>query len=176
MSSSSGVPAILEYALKTLEPSTSFGGRPPHITSASGKAYYAKLGEIKDVEQFAGEAESLKVFSAISPGIAPNVLINDVDEASGRPYMVSDYLDMSGRLNDASAKVLAKRLALEVHAHSSMKGYGFDVSTFCGATRFENTWCSTWDKAFGGMIESLLDRIGDEELSRLGNQVLARYV
>lgn len=173
------IPRILSSVLATLEPSVTFSGSPPRITSSSGNVYYAKLGVARDVEQFAGEAASLKVFSAISPRLAPNVLNNSVDESSGKPYMVSNYLDISGRLDEPAAKALAKRLALEVHAHSSEKGFGFDVPTFCGATRFDNTWCSTWDKAFGGMIMSLLDRIeaeggGDADLFQMGREVIGR--
>lgn len=175
------IPSILSSVLSTVEPSATFAGSPPRIASSSHRVYYAKLGTPQEVEQYTGEAASLRVFSAISPGLAPNVLTYDVDENSGRPYMVSDYLDISGRLGESAAKVLAKRLALEVHAHSNEKGFGFDVPTYCGVTRFENPWCSTWDKAFGGMIESMLDRIkagggGDAELFRMGSQVLTRYL
>src|ERR1700733_2493459 len=126
---------ILASALQTLDASATFSGRVPRIASSSGRAYYAKIGSASDVEQFAGEAACLKIFSAISPGIAPNVLSYDVDKNTGRPYMISDYLDIRGRLYEKSARVLAKRLALEVHGHTSENGmFGFDVPTFCGAT------------------------------------------
>lgn len=179
------IPPILGAVLIALEPDTTgtFTGSPPKVTSSSsGKTYYAKLGSSTphDVEQFAGEAASLAVFDAISPGLAPKVLVHGVSE-SGRPYMVSEYLDIAGPL---SAKLLAKRLATEVHAHSSPNArYGFDVPTFCGVTRFENEWCDTWNEAFGGMIQSMLDRIrvdaqggsdSDAELSRLGKLTVER--
>lgn len=176
------LPIILASALQRLDPSASFSGHAPRIISSSGKMYYVKLGSTSEVEQFAGEASCLKVFSAISPGIAPKVLSHNVDKNSGRPYMISDYLDVGGRLDDKAAKVLAKRLALEVHGHTSENGmYGFDVPTFCGTTRFDYKWCNTWDKAFGGMIESLLERIetgggGDTELFRMGKEVVNRWV
>jgi protein-ribulosamine 3-kinase len=174
------LPPVLASALRTLDPAATFSGRVPRIASSSGKTYYVKLGSPSDAEQFAGEAASLETFSTISPGIAPNVLSFGVDKNTGGPYMISDYLDMGGRLNDKAAKGLAKRLALEVHSHTSENGmYGFDVPTFCGATRFDNTWCETWDKAFSGMIESLLERIetdggGDAGLFRMGKQVVNR--
>ena len=42
--------------------------------------------------------------------------------------MISDYLDIGGRLNEESERVLAKRLALEVHGHTSENGmFDFDV-------------------------------------------------
>lgn len=174
------LPPILAATLRALDSSATFSGRAPRIVSSSGRIYYAKLGSPSDADQFAGEAACLKIFRAISPGIAPNVLACGVDTNTGRPYMISDYLDIGGRLNDQAAKELARKLALEVHSYTSENGmYGFDVPTFCGATRFDNKWCETWDKAFGGMIESLLERIktdggGDAELFRMGEQVVNR--
>ncbi|KAF8313827.1 Ketosamine-3-kinase [Clavulina sp. PMI_390] len=158
--------------------STSFSGHLPKVTSSStGKTYYAKLGSPREAEQYAGEAASLNVFASISPGLAPNVLAHGIDPASGKPYMVSDYLDLRGRLDDSAAKELAKRLALEVHAHGSENGmYGFNVATFCGATRFENTWRERWDECFSGMIRSLLERINDTELSSMGEKVVTRVI
>lgn len=179
----SSIPAIISTQLQRIDPSaTSFSGNLPRITAnPSGKVYYAKLGSSDEVEQFSGEAECLKVFSEIAPGLAPTVLAHGLDESNGNVYMISEYLDISRGLTDDSRKKLAQRLALDVHGHTSENGmYGFNVPTFCGATRFENTWSKSWSEAFGGMIESLLDRIEeaetDRELITLGRQVVERRV
>lgn len=177
----SNIPSAIQSQLERIDPSaTSFSGRLPRITaSPSGKVYYAKLGASNEIEQFSGEEACLRVFEEIAPGLAPTVLAQGVDESSGQPYMISEYLDVNSGLTNNSKDELAKRLALDVHGHTSENGmYGFDVPTFCGATRFKNTWCMTWKEAFGGMFESLLDRIEkegtDRDLIVLGRQVTER--
>lgn len=172
------IPPLLRSHLREIEPSASFSGHPPRITSSSGRVYYGKTGSPSEAEQFAGEAACLRTFAQASPGLAPNVLAHGVNPASGKCYMISDYLDIQSGLTSAPKSVLAKRLALEVHGYTSEKGYGFDVPTYCGATRFENKWCETWAEAYGGMIGSLLDRIEaqgtENELVRMGRKVQTR--
>ena len=132
------VSAILEQKLKEIEPDADFTFRFPLVSSSSGKRYFTKTGSASEKEQFTGEAESLKHIYAAAPGLAPKVLASGLDE-SGRPYFISEYLDMTSH-SGATMDKLATRLAGEVHVYTSEKGFGFDMPTFCGATRMANGW------------------------------------
>ena len=132
------VSSTIKEVLQEIDPDSEFDFSLPLVSSSSGKRYFAKTGSSSEKEQFTGEAESLKHIYAAAPGLAPKVLAHGVDE-SGRPYFVSDYLDMTSH-SGATMDKLATRLAGEMHVYTSDKGFGFDVPTFCGATRMENGW------------------------------------
>lgn len=164
---------------------TSSSGQPS-VKSSSGKAYFTKIGSPSDAEQYIGEAESLKAMHMAAPGLAPRVLAcatidKDTKESPpdvGRPYFVSEYKDM-GSLTDASAKVLARRLASEMHEYRSTQGFGFHVPTYCGETRLENGWFETWEECFDTLIAGLLTTLEKRgrysTLCKKGQQVRERY-
>ncbi|OCB89541.1 fructosamine kinase PKL/CAK/FruK [Sanghuangporus baumii] len=133
------VARILSQKLSEIEPGAKFLFNLPIVTSASsGKKYYAKCGRRSEREQYIGEIESLKHIYRAAPGLAPKVFHSGVDD-DGTPYMISDYLDIR-RHDSKTLTKLATRLATELHRYKSEKGFGFDVPTFCGATRLENGW------------------------------------
>ncbi|KAF7979395.1 hypothetical protein HWV62_42498 [Athelia sp. TMB] len=99
-----------------------------------------------------------------APGLSPKILVSGVTDGSdgeraGQPYFLSEYKDLSGRLTDEAADVLAKRLATELHAYKSDMGFGFAVPTFCGATRQENGWYDTWAEFYSQLIGGLLSKL-----------------
>ncbi|KAF9270585.1 fructosamine kinase [Marasmius fiardii PR-910] len=174
------IPEILLTALQSLEENvtTSFTGSLPKIHStSSGKTYFAKLGSSSETEQYNGEAESLKAIDAAAPGLAPKVFLSGTE--NGRPYFVSEYKDI-GTLSSASTS-LAKRLATELHIHTSPEGkYGFHVPTYCGATRMKNGWFDTWEECFQDKIAELLGYLkgqgGYKELCAKGEKVVNEVI
>ena len=133
------VAKILSQKLSEIETGAEFRFSLPVVTSlTSGKQYYAKSGRPSERDQYIGEAESLKHIYRAAPGLAPKVLSSGLDD-NGHPYMISEYLDIR-RHDGNTLKKLATRLATELHKHKSDKGFGFDVPTFCGATRQDNGW------------------------------------
>ena len=74
------------------------------------------------------------------------------------PYFLSEYKDI-GSLSTTTAEVLGKRLATELHTHKSENGYGFQVPTYCGATRQDNGWFETWPACFDALIGGLADKL-----------------
>ncbi|KIP10148.1 hypothetical protein PHLGIDRAFT_101768 [Phlebiopsis gigantea 11061_1 CR5-6] len=173
---------IISRAIHAVEPDVFLQKRPSHIQSTSGKAYFAKVGSLDEVEQFIAEAEALKAMHLAAPGLAPRlvdlgVIAKDAaenDSDIGRPYFVSEYKNMSA-LTDASAKRLAQRLATEMHACKSTHGFGFAVPTFCGRTKQDNGWYDSWEACYDALLGGLLSKLeangGFEELCRKGNQV-----
>ncbi len=178
------IPAILQAVLKRIEPSATFSGRPPRVSSSSGTTYFVKLGTPSEVEQYAGEAAALKLFDRSSPGIAPKLLEDGVDKITGRPYMISEYIDAgSSSLSNRTAQYLAEKLATQVHSLTSENGkFGFSIPSHCGVTKIQNGWFDTWEEAYSKMIGELLDGIEEQgrdpsgQLVKMGKEVLSRLV
>lgn len=136
------------------------------LRSSTGQRYFAKLGKTSDKDQYVGEAESLKAIELAAPGLAPKLIdcgtidsdTKERDSDVGRPYFLSEYKDI-GSLSPAAAKVLGKRLATELHAYESPKGFGFHVPTYCGVTRQDNGWYETWPECFDALVGGLADKL-----------------
>lgn len=171
---SSLVPPALIPLLKDLDSEAQFTYNPPIISSSSSVDYYAKLGRASEIEQYAGESESLRAIEAGAPGLAPKVLASGISGPDGLPYFISEYKHL-GPLTSSGAQRLAERLAKELHAHTSSKGYGFHVPTFCGPTRLSNGFYNTWEECYDAMIRDLLQslkqRPGNTILCEKGEQV-----
>ncbi|KAH0591003.1 hypothetical protein H2248_001114 [Termitomyces sp. 'cryptogamus'] len=176
--SKGGIPDVLFDQLKFLEQGADFTGIPPRVQSSSGKTYFVKYGSSVEQEQYKGEVESLRAMWEAAPGLSPRVLSSGVDSGN-RPFFISEYKDLH-RLGDATAKVLATRMATELHAKASEKGFGFHVPTYCGVTRLRNGWFETWEKCYSCMIGDLVDQLRNkgchEELCDLSNEVRERLV
>ncbi|CAE7076602.1 unnamed protein product [Rhizoctonia solani] len=173
------IPSLIE-TLQVLFPGETFrSGGAPRILSSSGRTYYGKAGTSSETEQYRAETRSLQLISAAAPGLCPNVISASHE---GRPYLISDYLELSSLSSSAGASsTLARRLASELHATRSENGkYGFECPTFCGATKIENGWYDTWAEAYGAMIGGLLDKLerksSYKELCSRGREVEHRVI
>jgi protein-ribulosamine 3-kinase len=179
------IPQHLLKELERLEPSAQFSGVLPQISSSSGKCYYAKVGSPKEREQYVGETESLKAIALAAPGLAPSLLAfrlvtehgEETEVSEAIPVFVSEYKNITP-LTVRSGAILGSRLAKELHIHTSSKGYGFEVPTFCGATRLRNGWYETWEQCFDALIGDLLSTLsvrgGYSELCRKGQDIRTR--
>lgn len=143
--------------LQELEPDASFSGSPPRITSTSGRVYFVKVGSPRERAQYEGERASLEAINEAADGLAPRVLSFGVLN-SGSPYFISEYKDL-GSLTKPAASRLAERMAIELHKKVSPNGFGFGIPTYCGVTRFQNGWFSTWHQCYASMIQDLLTQL-----------------
>jgi len=94
-----------------------------------------------------------------APGICPKIIADGVE--LDQPYMITEYKNLGGLTSSSSSK-LAKRLALELHTYypEVCNGkYGYEVPTFCGATKQANGWYDTWLDCFQAMLGSLLNQL-----------------
>jgi protein-ribulosamine 3-kinase len=183
----SAIPPHILKQLERIEPGTHFSGSLPRVSSSSGKSYYAKCGSPREIEQYVGEAESLKAMGSAAPGLVPSLLaLGFVDEngeetgsSEGRPFFISEYKDITP-LTERSATTLGRRLATEMHRCTSAKGYGFEVPTFCGATRLRNGWYESWEQCFDTLVQDMLSTLTERgnysELCRKGQDVRTRRV
>ncbi|KAG8910787.1 hypothetical protein FRC00_007557, partial [Tulasnella sp. 408] len=180
----SGIAPSVLNALNALDPDATYsqaGG--PKVKSSKGDIFFVKTGHARNYDHWKGEAESLKAMYAAAPGICPRLIaFGDDEESKQRPYMISEYKQFTS-LSSTSGKVLAKRMALELHepknSEAEAKGrFGFEWPTYCGATRLENGWFDTWDEAYASLIKTLLDGLRQEgrtysEICNLGDQVVS---
>ncbi|GJJ09752.1 hypothetical protein Clacol_003976 [Clathrus columnatus] len=178
----SGIPHPILNALARIEPDAKFVSHgSTHVQSlSSNQSYYVKMGRERDIEQYFGEAESLRVMATACPGICPHIFECFVDEeATKRPVFISEYKSL-GPLNKRSAVELGSLLA-EMHekGRNPTGQFGFAIPTYCGASRMRNGWENTWEKTFDKMMGDLLKCLEDvgefEELCRKGNQIRHKY-
>jgi protein-ribulosamine 3-kinase len=183
----SAIPPHILKQLERIEPGAHFSDSLPRVSSSSGKSYYAKCGSPREIEQYVGESESLKAMGSAAPGLVPYLLaLGFVDEngeetgsSEGSPFFISEYKDITP-LTERSATTLGRRLATEMHRYTSAKGYGFEVPTFCGATRLRNGWYESWEQCFDTLIRDMLSTLTERgkysELCRKGQDVRTRRV
>ena len=182
----SPIPGIFIKHLEKLEPNAQFTFSPPRLKSSSGATYYAKIGAASEHAQYTAEVESLKALGIAAPGLVPNVLASGSftqgDEESkpgtGRPYFLSEYKELRS-LSFGAATILGRRLAEDAHSYKGTNGFGFHVPTYCGPTRIENGWYSSWDKCYDALIAGLLFHLKSSRYSTLrakGEQVRQRHV
>ncbi|KIL71696.1 hypothetical protein M378DRAFT_65094 [Amanita muscaria Koide BX008] len=175
----SSVPIELVDILRRLEPDFDFEGPLPKVRSSSGKSYFAKIGSTSEEEQYVGETRSLQEIDKAAPGLAPKV-VSAGNLENGKPYMITEYKEI-GHLTDKGAAMLGKRLATELHAYKSPDGkFGFDVPTFCGATKQPNGWYESWDQCFSVLLGNLLKRLEGKsqyrDLCRKGEEIRSRII
>ncbi|EST09464.2 Fructosamine/Ketosamine-3-kinase [Kalmanozyma brasiliensis GHG001] len=164
---------------------TSRGGSTV-VAQPSGRRLFAKIES--SVEQTVGEAESLKAMGAALSDddgkggegkLTPEVHASGKSD-DGRAYLITDYLDLKPSISRSGQKVLGQRLA-EMHkrgVHPDGR-FGFGVATYCGVTRQENSWNTSWPKFWADQrIGDLVNRInadqGDPELKDLEQQMRDR--
>lgn len=162
------LPEFLLERLEEVKPDADFSGKLPKIQSSTGETYFVKQGSPRESEQYVGEAQSLQAMDAAAPGLAPKIFSYGVD-AEGNPYWISEYKSMT-RISGESANDLAKRLATELHQYRSKKGFGFEVPTYCGATRQKNGWYESWEQCYDAMIGNLLEGLSRKGYSEIVHQ------
>jgi protein-ribulosamine 3-kinase len=185
---SSAIPPHILKKLARIEPGAQFSGVLPQVVSSSGRAYYAKTGPPSDRGSYTTEAESLKALGLAAPGLVPTLLAfgfvdergRETDNGKGSPFFITEYKNMTA-LTERSGAILGRRLATEVHQHTSRKGFGSEVTPYYGgATRLRNGWYNTWeqyvDALIGDLLSALEARGGFSDLCRRGKDVRARRV
>ncbi|KAK5117490.1 hypothetical protein LTR85_008875 [Meristemomyces frigidus] len=117
--------------------------------------YFMKTGKGPEAEaMFEGEHQSLNAIHNAVPTLCPRSFGHGrLTDAPGKHYLVTDYLDLSGRLSStksAKGMSLAQKLAkLHTTPAPTPKGYdkpqfGFPATTCCGDTPQDNTFTSSW--------------------------------
>ena len=168
--------SIILQQLKKIEPDSNFSQTSNGYQGTA--RYFTKLGSPTEKDQYVGEAESLQAINTAAPGLAPKLLAFGTDEASSKPYFISEYKDLAP-LTESAARILGERMAKELHMYKSTQGFGFAVPTYCGVTRLENGWHESWQDCFSSLIGGLLAKLTRQEYKELvkkGETVRQRYI
>ena len=135
-----GLIKILEAKCADVGSKFSLVGPSKVLAQPSQRYLFAKLS--RDVPQVIGEAKSLEAMADASESdkdsthsLIPRVYASGKTEDGSKAYLVTDYLDMRGRLGAKSQRQLGEQLAKMHKNGTSPDGrFGFEVPTFCGAT------------------------------------------
>ena len=118
--------------------------------------YFMKTGLGREAEvMFEGEHASLNAIHNVVPTLCPKSFGHGkLADSSGKSFLVTDFLDLSGRSSGrgsfASGMTLAQKLA-KLHTtpapvpegHDSPQ-FGFPSATCCGDTPQDNTYTKSW--------------------------------
>lgn len=122
------------------------------LPSGESKSYFMKTGRGADAEtMFQGEHESLEAIRQCVPTLCPKSYGHGkLADSPSTYFLVTDFLDTSGRSGEGKAMSLAKKLAtLHITPAPTPDGYdkpqfGFPSTTCCGETPQDNTYSSSW--------------------------------
>ncbi|EPQ30104.1 uncharacterized protein PFL1_02221 [Pseudozyma flocculosa PF-1] len=173
---------ILEKDCASLGSSFSSAGPCRVLAQPSNRLLFAKL--TTPVDQVVGEGQSLRAMKDAleqcprgSESLVPAVHAAGVAADGKKAYLVTDYLDMNGRVGSRGQRLLGQRLAnMHKFGGNDRNLFGFDVPTHCGATEQDNTWTEKWsdfwaDRRIGEVIKRIAARSEDHELSTLEGQM-----
>jgi fructosamine-3-kinase len=160
--------------------------------------YFLKTSSSPDASIiFTGEHVSLAALSTAIPSLCPRPIGRGTYENDPRTsFLLTDFIEsdrssstqFSDHENDEPPLSLAAKLA-RLHslppsvAESHEKPvFGFPVTTFCGDTPLDNSWCSTWAEFFAERrLLAIADRFEklhgkDDELRNIVDRVCSEVV
>ncbi len=114
--------------------------------------YFMKTGRGIEAEvMFEGEHASLNAIHSAVPTLCPKSFGHGkLQDSKGMSFLVTDFLDLTGRSGSSSGMTLAQKLAkLHTTPAPLPDGYdqpqfGFPATTCCGDTPQDNTYSSSW--------------------------------
>lgn len=126
------------------------------LSNGSAMHYFLKTGKGAEAEaMFEGEHQSLNAIHSVVPTLCPKSFGHgQLQETKGTSFLVTDFLDLTGRSfgksSSSSSMTLAQKLAkLHTTPAPIPEGYdkpqfGFPVSTCCGSTPQDNSFSASW--------------------------------
>lgn len=127
------------------------------LEDGTSKSFFMKTGKGRDAEiMFEGEHTSINAIHQAVPTLCPKSYGHgQFTETSGKSFLVTDFLDLSGRFSRRTSSSshgmsMAQKLAkLHTTPAPIPDGYdkpqfGFPVTTCCGSTPQDNTFSSSW--------------------------------
>lgn len=156
--------------------------------------YFMKTGRGKEAEtMFEGEHASLNAIHNAVPTLCPKSFGHgQLQETKGVSFLVTDYLDLTGRLSSKTSSSpgmsLAEKLAkLHKTPAPTPPGYdkpqfGFPAPTCCGDTPQDNTFTSSWADFYANhrlrfiLNQSRKSNGADKQLETLVEQTCTKVI
>ena len=126
------------------------------LDDGSTMQYFMKTGKGKEAEiMFEGEHASLSAIHNAEPTLCPKSFgYGKLEEAKGQSFLVTDFLELSGRssgrASSGAGMSLAQKMArlhttpAPVPEGCDKPHFGFPVTTCCGDTAQDNSFTSSW--------------------------------
>jgi fructosamine-3-kinase len=142
--------SALEEKRVRIERATSLPGGCIHearrLVTSHGD-FFAKWSDAAPADLFVAEAAGLRALMAAgSDLIIPKVVVASPSSPAHPGFLILEYLAPAPS-TAAQEERLGRGLA-RIH-HARAPKFGFEVATYCGATRQENTWSSSWPEFYG---------------------------
>jgi fructosamine-3-kinase len=166
--------------------------------ATESRHYFLKTSSSPDASTiFTGEHVSLSALSTAIPDFCPRPIGHGTYENDARTsFLLTEFIESGGSSstqssdheNDEPPLSLAAKIA---YLHSlppsiaedlEKPGFGFPVTTFCGDTPLDNSWCSTWVEFFAERrLLAIADRFEklhgkDDELRNIVDRVCSEVV
>jgi protein-ribulosamine 3-kinase len=115
------------------------------------------------------ESTALERIHKAVPGLVPKPICHSPNKTA---LIVTEYVPMS--TSYCSSPTIQKQLGRSLaalHATSTSDKFGFDVTSWCGTTELNNTWCSDWSQFYASQrLQPLLKQVQGQNLDvdRLG--------
>ncbi len=108
--------------------------------------FFAKWRRSEPADLFLREADGLRALRAAGSGLViPNVLFASAPEQERPGVILMEYLPQTAR-GDDDDEALGRGLAA-LH-RQRRRDFGFEVSTYCGTTRQDNSRCASWPEFY----------------------------
>lgn len=164
------------------------------LADGSTMQYFMKTGRGNEAEiMFEGEHASLNAIHDAVPTLCPKSFGHgNLEESKGMSFLVTDFLDLSGRGRGSSGSnsgmTLAQKLAkLHTTPAPTPDGYdkpqfGFPATTCCGDTLQDNTYASSWADFYSNyrlrfiMKQSTKSNGADKQLDSLIEQTCTKVI
>ncbi|EOR00030.1 hypothetical protein E3P81_02220 [Wallemia ichthyophaga] len=147
-----------------------------------GNIFLFKSAPRSSAEQMIGEAMSISDMSSALPGICPALIDSSLDSDDSDFYMLTEWHDLGG--SGSRMMELGKELA-QMHLNGTEKSgrFGYKMPTYCGETKFNNTWSDNWidflnNDRFLYLFEQICGKNGsrDVEIWKLGQTLMNKTV
>ena len=138
-------------------------------------AFFAKWSEAAPSDLFVAEAAGLRALAAAGSGLViPNVVVASSPSRAHPGFLILEFLApaSSGASQD---EALGRGLA-RLH-RTRAERFGFDAPTYCGATRQDNAWSSSWPEFYGARrIAPLIETLRKRGLASERAAAYARFI
>ncbi|CEI95698.1 hypothetical protein RMCBS344292_09877 [Rhizopus microsporus] len=94
---------------------------------------------------FKAESLALERINCAVPDFAPRPIhYQESSTDNEQAFIVTEYVPMAGK---ASGRDIQEKLGIslaQMHSKGTSDKFGFDITSYCGTTELDNSWCTDW--------------------------------
>ncbi|CEG81689.1 hypothetical protein RMATCC62417_15856 [Rhizopus microsporus] len=127
---------------------------------------------------FKAESLALERINRAVPGFAPRPIhYQESSTDNEQAFIVTEYVPMAGK---ASGHDIQEKLGIslaQMHFKGTSEKFGFDVTSYCGTTELDNSWCADWCQFWCKQrMEPLFNQVRgrNKDIDRYGKELCSR--